>query len=147
MRACPAEAIAVDGSRVEIVDEACIRAGRCLPACPHGAIDAVGDLQHATELAAAGDAALVLSVESEVHFHPAAPEQVANACHAAGFRWVFRGVVGDELVAEEYRRLLADPTWKTMIRSTCPVVVERIRAAYPQLVPYLAPVKTPLAAS
>lgn len=33
-----------------------------------------------------------------------------------------------------------------MIRSTCPIIVERIRSDYPDLVPFLAPVKTPVAA-
>ncbi len=89
---------------------------------------------------------MVLSVEAEVHFHPYAPEQVVNACYAAGFKAVHRGVLGDELVADEYQRLLQDPGWGTMIRSTCPIVVERVRHDYPELVPYLAPVKTPLAA-
>lgn len=146
VRVCPAQAIAVDGDAVRIVDESCIRAGACVPACPHDAIDAVGDLTEALTLAARGDAVLMLSVEAEVHFHPHTPEQVVNACYGAGFRTVHRGVLGDELVAEEYRRLFADPGWGTMVRSTCPVLVERIRHDYPELVPYLAPVKTPLAA-
>ncbi len=146
VRACPSQAIAVDGSTVRIVEESCTRAGRCVPACPHDAIDAVGDLAEALALAGQGDAVMALSVEAEVYFHPRAPEQVVNACYEAGFRTVQRGVLGDELVAAEYRRLLADPSWGTMIRSTCPVVVEQIRHDYPELVPYLAPVKTPLAA-
>jgi diguanylate cyclase (GGDEF)-like protein len=136
----------VDGTTVRIVDESCIRVGACVPACPHDAIDAVGDLSQGLALAERGDAILVLSVEADVHFHPHAPEQVINACHAAGFAVVSRGVVGDELVAEEYRRLLDDPGWGTRIRSTCPVVVEKIRHDYPELVPYLAPIMTPLAA-
>jgi diguanylate cyclase (GGDEF)-like protein len=146
VRVCPSQAIAVDGDTVRIVDEACIRAGACLPACPHDAIDVVGDLDLAVQLAGLGNAVLLLSVEAEVYFHPWAPEQVVNACYAAGFRVVHRGVVGDELVAAEYSELLRDPSWRTMIRSTCPVVIERIRSAYPDLVPYLAPVKTPLQA-
>jgi diguanylate cyclase (GGDEF)-like protein len=146
IRACPSEAIAVDDTVVRIVDESCIRSGACVPACPHDAIEAVGDLADAVAFADRGDAAIVLSVESDVHFHPFASEQVVNACHEAGFRLVYRGVVGDELVAEEYRRVLADPGWGTLIRSTCSVVVERIRHDYPDLVPYLAPIKTPLAA-
>ena len=146
IRACPSEAIAIDGEVVRIVEESCIRSGACVPACPHDAIEAVGDLADAVALAERGDAAIVLSVESDVHFHPHASEQVVNACHEAGFRIVCRGVVGDELVAEEYRRVLETPGWGTMIRSTCPVVVERIRHDYPELVPHLAPIKTPLAA-
>src|ERR1044071_7000538 len=33
-----------------------------------------------------------------------------------------------------------------LIRSTCPVVVETVRQQYPELIPYLAPVATPIAA-
>lgn len=117
-----------------------------MPACPHDAIDAVGDPAEALALAERSDTVLILSVEAEVYFYPHTPEQVVNACHALGFRTVHRGVVGDELVAEGYRALFDDPHWGTIVRSTCPVVVERIRRDYPELVPYLAPVKTPLAA-
>jgi diguanylate cyclase (GGDEF)-like protein len=146
IRVCPSEAIAVDGDVVRIVDESCIRAGACVPACPHDAIRAVGELAEAVALAERGDAALILSVESDVHFDPCAAEQVVNACHAAGFRIVSRGIVGDELVAEQYRRLMRDPGWETLIRSTCPVVIEKVRNDYPDLVPYLAPIMTPVAA-
>ncbi len=118
----------------------------CLPACPHDAIFAIGDQNKALALAKGGDAVLILSVESAAHFYPATPEQVVNACYAAGYRAVHRGVLGDELVARQYRELLADDGWGTIIRSTCPVVVETVRTQYPELVPYLAPVATPIAA-
>src|SRR6184192_3949272 len=146
VRVCPADAVAVEGAIVRIVDEACTRCGLCLPACPHDAIEALGDVPRALELALAGRAALILSVECAVHFYPATPNQVVNACYAAGFRTVHRGVLGDELVAEEYLALWADGDWGTMIRSTCPVIVETVRTQYPELIPYLAPVATPIAA-
>jgi diguanylate cyclase (GGDEF)-like protein len=146
VRVCPALAVAVDGDKVSIVDEACIRCGMCVPACPHDAIATVGDLARATALAAQGDAILILAVEAAAHFYPNTPEQVINACYQAGFRSVHHGVFGDELVAAEYLKLWAQPDWGTMIRSTCPVIVETIRHDYPELVPYLAPVKTPIAA-
>jgi len=143
---CPADAVAVQDSQVRIVDEACTRCGLCLPACPHDAIVATGDVTRALELAARGSAALILSVESAAYFYPATPEQVVNACYAAGFRTVHRGVLGDELVAREYLQLWSDHDWGTMIRSTCPVIVETVRAQYPELIPYLAPIATPIAA-
>src|SRR2546427_6265142 len=108
VRVCPADAVAVEGAIVRIVDEACTRCGLCLPACPHDAIEALGDLSRALELALAGRAALILSVECAAYFYPAAPNQVVNACYAAGFRTVHRGVLGDELVAREYLDLWAD---------------------------------------
>jgi diguanylate cyclase (GGDEF)-like protein len=97
-------------------------------------------------MAGQGSAALILSPESAAHFYPATPEQVVNACYAAGFRVVTRGVIGDELVAAEYLRLWEEEPWGTLIRSSDPVVVETIRRQYPELVPYLAPVTTPMVA-
>src|SRR5437899_4827249 len=146
VRVCPADAVAVQGPEVRIVDEACTRCGLCLPACPHDAIVATGDVARALELAIGGRAALILSVESAAYFYPATPEQVVNACYAAGFRTVHRGVLGDELVAREYLDLWNEDGWGTMIRSTCPVIVQTVRAQYPELIPYLAPVATPIAA-
>lgn len=146
VRACPAEAISVNGSDVQVVDEACIQCGACVPACPHDAVEVMGDLGKALELSARGDAVLLLSVESEVYFHPRRPEQLVNACYRAGFRIVHRGVIGDELVAAEYQRLWQEGGWGTMIRSTCPVIVSTVRHEYPDLVPYLAPVQNPVAA-
>jgi diguanylate cyclase (GGDEF)-like protein len=147
-RVCPTNAIAVapDASWVRVLDEACIRCGLCVPECPHGAVEVAGELGHAVAIAAEGTGALILGTESAAHFYPATPEQVVNACYAAGFRVVSRGVIGDELVAMEYLRLWRTETWGTMIRSTDPVVVDTIRAEYPELVPYLAPVATPAVA-
>src|SRR5436309_16044347 len=123
-----------------------MRVGLCLPACPHEAIIAVGDVARALEYTLSRKAVLMLSVESAAYFYPATPEQVVNACYAAGFRTVHRGVLGDELVAREYLALWADDGWWTVIRSTCPVIVETVRAQYPELIPYLAPIATPIAA-
>ena len=92
---------------------------------------------------------LILSVESAAWFYPATPEQVVNACYAAGFGVVHRGVLGDELVAKQYLDLWAEEEWGTggtVIRSTCPVIVQTIKNQYPELIPYLAPVATPIEA-
>ena len=149
VRVCPSDAVAVEGEKVWIVDEACTRVGLCLPACPHEAIIAVGDATRALEFALSHKAVLILAVESAAWFYPATPEQVVNACYAAGFGVVHRGVLGDELVAKQYLDLWAEEDWGssgTVIRSTCPVIVETIKNQYPELIPYLAPVATPIEA-
>jgi len=142
-RVCPTDAVAVEEPLVRIVDEACIRCGRCLPACPHGAVEVAGELGRAISIAATGAGSIILGTEVAAYFYPATPEQVINACYAAGFRSVYRGVIGDELVAGEYLKLWDDEAWGTVIRSTDPVVVETITAEYPELVPYLAPITYP----
>jgi diguanylate cyclase (GGDEF)-like protein len=149
VRVCPTDAIAVAGDEpllLQVVDEACIRCGQCLPACPHGAVKVNGEIGRALAIASQGDGVLILSPESVAHFYPATPEQLINACYEAGFRSVTRGVIGDELVAAEYLKLWEDEPWGTLIRSTDPVVVETVRAQYPELLPYLAPVTLPAVA-
>ncbi|MBI4513685.1 MAG: diguanylate cyclase, partial [Gemmatimonadetes bacterium] len=143
VRVCPVEAIEVREGAVEIVPESCIRCGLCVPTCPHDAIHVKGEPARVAELAATGNALLILAAEAPAHFYPATPEQVVNACLAAGFRGVYSSIVGDELVAREYLRLLRQNGKRLMIRSTSPVVVEYCQRKYPQLLPYLAPVATP----
>ncbi len=121
-------------------------AASACPACPHGAVKVNGEIGKALAIASQGDGILILSPESVAHFYPATPEQLINACYAAGFRAVTRGVIGDELVAAEYLKLWEEEPWGTLIRSTDPVVVETVRTQYPELVPYLAPVTLPAVA-
>jgi diguanylate cyclase (GGDEF)-like protein len=149
VRVCPTDAIAVAGDEpllLQVVDESCIRCGQCVPSCPHGAVKVNGEIGRALSIASQGEGVLILSPESVAHFYPATPEQLINACYAAGFRAVTRGVIGDELVAAEYLKLWEEEPWGTLIRSTDPVVVETIRSQYPELVPYLAPVTVPAVA-
>jgi diguanylate cyclase (GGDEF)-like protein len=146
VRVCPTDAIAVAAEEpylVQIEDEPCIRCGQCYQVCPHNAVKVNGEIGLALAIAAEGDGVLILSPESVAHFYPATPEQVINACYAAGFRAVTRGVIGDELVAAEYLKLWEQEPWGTMIRSTDPVVVDAVRLKFPELVPYLAPVAVP----
>jgi diguanylate cyclase (GGDEF)-like protein len=131
---------------LQVVAESCIRCGQCVPACPHEAVKVNGEIGRALAIVSQGDGVLILSPESVAHFYPATPEQLVNACYAAGFRAVSRGVIGDELVAAEYLKLWEEEPWGTLIRSTDPVVVETVRSQYPELVPYLAPVTVPAVA-
>lgn len=145
---CPTDAIAFppEARAVEIVAESCIQCDECIPACPHDAIGTRGALDRAVAIAEAGRGALILSPESAAWFRHHSPEQVVNACYAAGFRVVSRGIVGDELVAQEYLRVWEDSDWGTLIRSTDPVVVAAVVSHHPALVPYLAPITFPAVA-
>lgn len=146
VRVCPTGAVEVQEPLVRIEDDACIRCGLCVPTCPHDAIEVTGELGRAMAVATRGGGVLILAPEAAAHFYPATPEQVVNACYAAGFRMVNRGVIGDELVAAEYLRLWREDGWGTLIRSTDPVIVDTVRREYPELVPYLAPVTIPAVA-
>jgi diguanylate cyclase (GGDEF)-like protein len=146
VRVCPVEAVRAQEGTLQIVEESCIECGLCVPACQHDAIAATGDLAAARRYLDRRSGVLILATESVVHFHPATPEQLLNACYAAGFRAVYPSVLGDELVAHEYLRLWRQDRNRTTIRSTSPIVVEYVKRKYPELLPYLAPVVTPAVA-
>jgi diguanylate cyclase (GGDEF)-like protein len=149
VRVCPTEAIAVaveEPMLPQIDNETCIRSGQCLAVCPHDAVKVIGEIGRALAIASEGNGVLILSPESVAHFYPATPEQVINGCYEAGFRSVTRGVIGDELVAAEYLKIWEEEPWGTLIRSTDPVIVETVRHAYPELLPYLAPITVPAVA-
>ncbi len=143
VRVCPVEAVRAQEGTLQIVEESCIECGLCVPACQHGAIEVAGDLGAVRKFLDRGTAVLILATESVVHFHPATTEQLLNSCFAAGFRAVYPGALGDELVAREYLELWQRSDPGTTIRSTSPIVVEYVKRKYPELLPYLAPVVTP----
>ncbi|MGI9038709.1 MAG: [Fe-Fe] hydrogenase large subunit C-terminal domain-containing protein, partial [Gemmatimonadota bacterium] len=146
VRVCPVEAISVSGSEVTIVGDTCIECGLCVPACYHDAIDVVGELNLCRASVKAGRAALILPAEVTVAFYPATPEQIINACYAAGFRRIYFEGMGDELVAGEYLQLWKSDTFRSWLRSTSPIVVNYCRTKLPELLPFLAPVVTPAVA-
>src|SRR3989440_6716709 len=98
VRVCPADAVAVEGAIVRIVDEACTRCGLCLPACPHDAIEAVGDVPRALELALAGRAAPIRLGGCAVYFFPAAPKHGCDAFYAGDLLTLVRRWLSAELV-------------------------------------------------
>ena len=146
VRVCPVEAISVSGQTVRIVESGCIECGICVPSCHHEAIDVVGELDLCREVLENEHAVLLLPAEANVYFYPATPEQLLNACYAAGFGAVYYEQLGDELVAGAYRDLLREPSRRTWVRSTSPIVVNYCRMKLPELLPFLAPIATPAVA-
>lgn len=147
IRACPVEAVQVNEDKVEIAQESCIQCGLCVPACPHAAIRTHGEPDSVRSLLRRDAPLLILAAEAAVYFYPSTPEQVINACFAAGFHAVVPTTLGDELVAREYLRVLGSNGQRTWIRSTSPVVVEYCRRRYPELLSHLVPVASPVVAA
>lgn len=71
--------------------------------------------------------------------------EVAAAMQEAGFAWVEDTSLADELIAIEYRGLVAREPDKPMIRSTCPAVVALLETYHPDMCQYLAPVGSAMA--
>jgi signal transduction histidine kinase len=65
---------------------------------------------------------------------------------ALGFDSVHEVALGADLVAQAYARMLEENPDKRYITTPCPAVVSYVRKYHPRLVPYLAPLVSPMVA-
>ena len=146
IRNCPVKAIRVSLGHAEVVDERCIKDGRCVLVCPQDAKKIQNDLPRVQELLQGEDPVVVSLAPSFVAaFSEGTEGQVVAALKKLGFREVRETAEGAEWVAKEHARLLSEGR-KNIISSSCPAINALIYKYYPQYISYLAPVVSPMVA-
>lgn len=147
VRYCEVKAIMVKDGRAEILPDNCILCGRCLQICPQSAKTLVSDLDKVKGFLAAGEKVVVSIAPSYMgllKYH--AIGQVRAALLELGFADVRETAEGAALVTEEYAKLLEAGQMENIITTCCPSANDLIEKYYPQLIPYLAPVVSPMIA-
>ncbi|RHV64852.1 4Fe-4S dicluster domain-containing protein [Clostridium sp. OM02-18AC] len=147
VRNCEVKAIMVKDGRAEIMPDNCILCGRCLQICPQSAKTLVSDLGMVKAMIEAGEKVVVSIAPSYMgllKYHTIG--QVRCALMRLGFADVRETAEGAALVTAEYTRLLVEGTMENIISTCCPSVNALIEKYYPQLIPYLAPVVSPMIA-
>ncbi len=151
IRVCPVNAIEVkpNKSHPSILSDKCIGCGLCYIACSAGAIEFRDSRQQVRELLASPrkTAALVApSIASEFDDITDYRKFVAMI-RELGFDYVHEDSFGVDLVARKYAELFEQAKGKYYITANCPVIVKLIEKYYPALVPNLAPLVSPMAAT
>ena len=147
VRNCEVKAIMVKDGRAEIMPDNCILCGRCLQICPQSAKTLVSDLGMVKAMIEAGEKVVVSIAPSYMgllKYHTIG--QVRCALMRLGFADVRETAEGAALVTAEYTRLLVEGSMENIISTCCPSVNALIEKYYPQLIPYLAPVVSPMIA-
>ncbi|NLT24205.1 MAG: 4Fe-4S dicluster domain-containing protein [Syntrophorhabdus sp.] len=145
---CPAKAIKLEKESIRIIHERCILCGNCITGCSHGAMTyrsdagAVRDLIEANENVVACLDPAFPAILDEV-----TPGGFSYALKALGFKEVWEGAIGAELISRPYRQLLEKDPGKPIISSFCPVIVSYIEKYLPQLIDNLAPIVSPMIAA
>ncbi|GAB1469124.1 [Fe-Fe] hydrogenase large subunit C-terminal domain-containing protein [Candidatus Cloacimonadota bacterium] len=147
VRECPVKAIRVVDGSAQVMPEACILCGRCTEVCPVGAKKIRDDL---------GEAMLLLKQKSQVYvslaptfrteFIGLAEAKLIAAIKSLGFTGVSETALGAQEVSYSCAQLLHEGKNPLWISSACPSVVHLIEQYYPQLVPNITPVLSPLQA-
>ncbi len=141
---CLVKSISYKDDRVEIIDEGCILCGRCINVCPRGAKRLDNDIEPIQRLVKGKDKVCVSLSSDFIAAYGDRAFKVVTALKKLGFDLVEESAVGGAAVTEEYRRLISSGSGKNIISSACPTINLFITKYYPELVPYLAPVMTPL---
>lgn len=146
IRHCPVKAIRISLGHAEVVDERCIKDGRCVLVCPQGAKRVRSDLGRAQELLSSGKTVIASLAPSFVAAFPeATPGQVVRGLRMLGFSAVRETAEGAEWVAREHALLLKEGR-TPLITSSCPAVNFLITCYFPEHTACIAPVVSPMVA-
>ncbi|MBN1834614.1 MAG: 4Fe-4S binding protein, partial [Spirochaetales bacterium] len=153
VRECPTKAIEVHGGQAHIIEEKCISCGRCVLVCSQNAKRIRSSVEEVLALlnGSPGNRVYAMLAPSfPAAFLELRPGQVVGALRAAGFDGVFEVAFGADLVSYAYYRrfqeLLGPDAAGFIISSPCPAVVSYVEKMYPELVPYLAELMSPMEA-
>lgn len=146
VRVCPVKAIRIKDGQATVDEERCILCGQCWRACPQHAKEIISDLSAVANLLLGRSPVYVSLAPSLAAAWPqVSPGQLVTALLKLGFAGVSQTAVGAAVVNQGYQRLLAGPSPNGPWLSTaCPAVVNLVERYYPELVPQLAPLPSPL---
>ena len=147
VRNCEVKAIMIKDERAEIMPDKCILCGKCMQVCPQSAKTLVSDLNTVKGYIANHIPTVVSIAPSYMGLLKYKTiGQINAALRKLGFADVRETSEGAAMVTAEYARLLEEGEMETIITTCCPSVNDLIEIYYPQLVPYMAPVVSPMIA-
>lgn len=148
VRECPAKAIGISDGQARVIPERCIGCGNCARVCSQGAKKVLdGTREVARLLQERGPTAALIAPSFPAEFAECGYESVVGMIKELGFSYVHEVGFAADLVARRYRSLLDENGNCSYIATTCPALVGYVERYYPDLVPRLAPVVSPMVAA
>ena len=146
IRHCPVKSIEVKNHRAQINSAECILCGECTIVCPQKTKGAVSEVAALKEALSGGVQVIATVAPSCVAYFGRSFAALKAPLTALGFAAAFETAAGAYLVKSEYEKLLAENPGQAWISSSCASVNLLIEKYYPEALPHLAPVLTPVQA-
>ncbi len=144
VRYCPVKAIRVAEGHAEVVDARCLGDGGCLKVCPQHAKQVRRDAEMVQALLASGKRVIATVAPSIYGVFGAEVPRLVGALKALGFARVEETARTAAAVARACAAAADGDTPR--ISTACPAVVSLVQKYYPQHVPLLTPVQSPMVA-
>ena len=145
IRNCPVKAIRYSDGHAEIIQSECILCGECVVTCPQrgdfvvSSIDAIrGIIEDGQQVIASVAPSFISDLKV------GSIEGMRETLKKLGFADAQETAMGAEIVSREYERIMRENEMDLLISSCCTSVVMLIQRYYPDVLPYLAPVKSPM---
>jgi len=147
IRSCPVKAISFSYNQASIVQHECILCGRCFVCCPQHAKVVRDDLPVAQGLLQ-GSAQVYASVAPSfaANYPGVSFDFMKKALMKLGFAGAEETAAGAAIVTSAYKKLIDEGKQQIIISSSCHTVNMLIQRYYPNALPYLAKVQSPMLA-
>ncbi|MBN2448732.1 MAG: 4Fe-4S binding protein, partial [Phycisphaerae bacterium] len=148
VRECPAKAIRIADQQAEVIPDRCIGCGNCVRVCSQHAKQVASDLEYVYALLRSGArVAAILAPSFPAEFDDVDYTVLVGMLRKLGFGIVAEVGFGADLVAAEYRDLMASERGQRHIATTCPALVGYVERYHPDLIDSLSPIVSPMIAS
>ena len=147
IRNCPVKSIKFSDNQAHIVKEECILCGRCFVACPQNAKEIRNDVDKVKTLISSGKTVIASVAPSFVaNYSGISMEGMKKALKKLGFSRAEETAIGATIVKKRYEQLIEKGEDNIIISSCCHSVNMLIEKYYPEFIPYLAKVLSPMQA-
>ncbi len=147
IRHCPVKSISFSGNQAQIIPEDCILCGQCFIVCPQNAKEVRDDTKKAKALLS-GAAPVIASIAPSfaASFPGIGIAGIEEALKKLGFAGAEETALGATLVKKQYEELVRLGSQDIIISSCCPTVNLMIQKHFPEALPFLAKVVSPMQA-
>ena len=147
IRNCPVKSIRFSGNQAHIVCEECILCGQCFVVCPQNAKEIYNDIEKAKFLLC-GDEPVIASIAPSfiANYDNVGIASMEKALQKLGFTAAEETAIGATIVKNHYEKMISDKSQDVIISSCCHTVNLMIQKHFPEALPYLARVISPMQA-
>lgn len=147
IRHCPVKSIRFSGSQAHIIGNECILCGQCFVVCPQNAKEIRSETEKVKVLIQSGDPVYVSLAPSFIaNYEGIGINGMRSALKKLGFADVEETAIGASIVKKEYDRILEEDNRDIVISSCCHSINLLIQKYFPNVLPCLAAVMSPMQA-
>ena len=147
IRHCPVKSIRFSAGQANIVGNECILCGQCFVVCPQNAKEIADDTEKVRVLLGSGAPVYASIAPSFVaNYDGVGIAALGRAMEKLGFAGAEETAIGATIVKREYERILKEEKPRILISSCCHSVNLLIQKYFPDALPYLADVLSPMQA-